>query len=71
MKWLRKILITLSISPLSCKITWEAIGYNRKNLKLMLPDDLFFTTLKGVVFGDMQHTTNPVKLTLRYKVYNY
>lgn len=48
-----------------------AIGYNRKNLKLMLPDDLFFTTLKGVVFGDMQHTTNPVKLTLRYKVYNY
>jgi hypothetical protein len=37
----------------------------------MLPDDLFFTTLKGVVFGDMQHTTNPVKLTLRYKVYNY
>lgn len=48
-----------------------AIGYNRKNLKLMLPDDLFFTTLKGVVFGDMQHETNPVKLTLRYKVYNY
>ena len=48
-----------------------AIGYNRKNLKLMLPDDLFFTTLKGVVFGDMQHKTNPVKLTLRYKVYNY
>lgn len=27
----------------------------------MLPDDLFFTTLKGVVFGDMQHKTNPGK----------
>ena len=46
-----------------------AIGYNRKNLKLMLPDDLFFTTLKGVIFGDMEHEINPVKLTLIYKVY--
>ncbi|WP_455584415.1 DUF4270 family protein [Bacteroides sp.] len=46
-----------------------AIGYNRKNLKLMLPDDLFFTTVKGVVFGDMQHETSPVKLVLMYKVY--
>lgn len=47
-----------------------AIGYNRQNLKLMLPEELFFTTLKGVVFGDMQHETSPVKLILRYKVYN-
>lgn len=47
-----------------------AIGYNRQNLKLMLPDNLFFTTLKGVVFGDMQHETSPTKLIIRYKVYN-
>ena len=47
-----------------------SIGYNCKNLKLMLPDDLFFTTLKGVVFGDGEHATNPVKLIIRYKIYN-
>lgn len=47
------------------------VGYNRKILQLMLPDNLFFTTLNGVVFGDTGHPdSNPVKLTLLYKTYN-
>ena len=47
------------------------VGYNRKILQLMLPDNLFFTTLNGVVFGDARHPdSNPVKLTLLYKTYN-
>ena len=47
------------------------VGYNRKILQLMLPDNLFFTTLSGVVFGDPGlPASNPVKLTLLYKTYN-
>lgn len=48
------------------------VGYNRRLLQLMLPDNLFFTTLKGVVFGDASHPTNKnnVKLTILYKTYN-
>ena len=47
------------------------VGYNRKILQLMLPDNLFFTTLSGVVFGDAGHPdSSPVKLTILYKTYN-
>ena len=45
------------------------VGY--KILQLMLPDNLFFTTLSGVVFGDAGHPdSSPVKLTILYKTYN-
>lgn len=47
------------------------VGYNRKILQLMLPDNLFFTTLSGFVFGDAGHPdSSPVKLTILYKTYN-
>ena len=47
------------------------VGYNRKILQLMLPDNLFFTTLSGVVFGDAGHPdSSTVKLTILYNTYN-
>lgn len=46
-------------------------GYNRQKLQLFLPDNLFYTTLQGVVFGDAEHTANKetTKLIVLYKTY--
>ena len=46
-------------------------GYNRQKLQLILPDNLFFTTLQGVIFGDGDNTTNreTTKLIILYKTY--
>lgn len=46
-------------------------GYNWQKLQLYLPDNLFFTTLQGVIFGDGDHTANKenTKLTILYKTY--
>ena len=33
-------------------------GYDRQKLQLFLPDNLFYTTLQGVIFGDGEHTAN-------------
>ena len=40
-------------------------------LQLILPDNLFFTTLQGVIFGDGDNTTNreTTKLIILYKTY--
>ena len=46
-------------------------GYNHQKLQLLLPDNLFYTTLKGVIFGDNEHTANKesTKLIVIYKTY--
>lgn len=46
-------------------------GYNRQKLQLFLPDNLFYTTLQGVIFGDGEHTANKenTKLIVLYKTY--
>ena len=46
-------------------------GYNRQKLQLFLPDNLFYTTLQGVIFGDSEHTANKknTKLIILYKTY--
>ena len=48
-------------------------GQSRNKLQLLLPDNLFFTTVTGVVFGDNQNSGNSngnnIKLTLLYKTY--
>lgn len=46
-------------------------GYNRQKLQLFLPDNLFYTTLQGVIFGDGEHTANKknTKLIILYKTY--
>ena len=46
-------------------------GYNRQKLQLLLPDNLFYTTLEGVIFGDTDHTANKenTKLIILYKTY--
>lgn len=46
-------------------------GYNRQKLQLLLPDNLFYTTLQGVIFGDSEHKANKetTKLTILYKTY--
>lgn len=47
------------------------MGYNRQKLQLFLPDNLFYTTLQGVIFEDGDHTANKenTKLTVLYKTY--
>lgn len=46
-------------------------GYNRQKLQLFLPDNLFYTTLQGVIFGDSEHPANKknTKLIIHYKTY--
>jgi len=46
-------------------------GYDRQKLQLFLPDNLFYTTLQGVIFGDGEHTANKknTKLIILYKTY--
>lgn len=46
-------------------------GYNRQKLQLFLPDNLFYTTLQGVIFGDAEHTANKknTQLIILYKIY--
>lgn len=46
-------------------------GYNRQRLQLFLSDNLFYTTLQGVIFGDGEHTANKknTKLIVLYKTY--
>lgn len=46
-------------------------GYYRQKLQLFLPDNLFYTTLQGVIFGNGEHTANKenTKLIVLYKTY--
>lgn len=46
-------------------------GFNRQKLQLILPDNLFYTTLQGVIFGDGEHSANKenTKLIVVYKTY--
>lgn len=46
-------------------------GYNRQKLQLYLPDNLFYTTFQGVIFGDADHTANKknTQLIVLYKIY--
>lgn len=48
-----------------------ATGYNHQKLQLFLPDNLFYTTLQGVIFGDSDHKANKenTKLIILYKTY--
>lgn len=48
-----------------------ATGYNHQKLQLYLPDNLFYTTLQGVIFGDSDHKANKnnTKLIIVYKTY--
>ena len=47
------------------------MGYERQKLQLYLPDNLFYTTLQGVIFGDSEHMANKdnTKLIILYKTY--
>lgn len=46
-------------------------GYDHQKLQLFLPENLFYTTLQGVIFGDGEHTANKknTKLIVLYKTY--
>lgn len=45
------------------------VGYNRKSLQLVLPEDKINTSFQSVIFGDMKHPQSNVKLTVLYKIY--
>ena len=47
-----------------------AIGINRKNLQLVIPESKINTSFQSVLLGDMQHPESPVKLSLLIKIYN-
>ena len=45
------------------------VGYNIKNLQLVLPESKINTSYQSVIFGDMKHPQSNVKLSVLYKVY--
>ena len=47
-----------------------AIGINRKNLQLVIPESKINTSFQSVLLGDMEHPESPVKLSLLIKIYN-
>ncbi len=47
------------------------IGYNIKELQLVIPEDKINTSYRSVIFGDKNYSQkNKVKLSVLYKVYN-